>query len=330
MTEMQGEVSSRSSVSGPNRLRGVRGRVNRAVRDATPGRVRRVVEAADYRRRKLASRNPRTFTEKIVYKMLRDHRPLLTTFSDKIAVRDYVATKVGAEFLPGLHAVVEDPRDLVLKELPREFVVKAAHSSGGVVVVTDGAPAGEELPELGSGWTHSTVRRENLDRDRLVRLCDSWLAGEYGGGPFHEWSYVHVPRRILVEEFLRDERGAIPADFKFFVFHAKCRLVQVDTGRYGEHRQNFFTPAWNPVAVELVAPPASVPPPRPATLELMIDVAERLAVDTDFVRVDLYEIGSRVVFGELTSFPQGGKYSFHPASFEAEMGSWWNPPSVYR
>jgi hypothetical protein len=266
----------------------------------------------------------------IVYKMLRDHRPLLTTFSDKIAVRDYVESKVGAHALPGLHAVVDDPRDLVLADLPQEFVVKAAHSSGGVVVVTNGAPTTAELPELGAGWTHSTVRRENVDRDRLIRLCDAWLAGEYGGGRYHEWSYVNVPRRILVEEFLRDDNGAIPADFKFFVFHGRCRLVQVDTGRYGRHRQNFFTREWEPVAVELVAPPAPEPPPRPETLDVMVEMAERLAVETDFVRVDLYEIGARVVFGELTSFPQGGKYRFHPDSFESEFGSWWDPPRSYR
>jgi hypothetical protein len=30
----------------------------------------------------------------------------------------------------------------------------------------------------------------------------------------------------------------------------------------------------------------------------MIEVAERLGADLDFVRVDLYTIGDRVVFGE--------------------------------
>ncbi|MBN9099980.1 MAG: hypothetical protein J0I49_17980 [Pseudonocardia sp.] len=38
----------------------------------------------------------------------------------------------------------------------------------------------------------------------------------------------------------------------------------------------------------------------------MIQVAERLGAGTDFVRVDLYDIDGRVVFGELTSFPAGG------------------------
>ena len=33
------------------------------------------------------TRRPRTFTEKVRYKMLRDHRELMVTFADKSAVR---------------------------------------------------------------------------------------------------------------------------------------------------------------------------------------------------------------------------------------------------
>ena len=41
------------------------------------------------------TRQPRTFTEKVRYKMLRDHRPLMVTFADKAAVRGHVAAVVG-------------------------------------------------------------------------------------------------------------------------------------------------------------------------------------------------------------------------------------------
>jgi hypothetical protein len=42
----------------------------------------------------------RTLNEKVRYKMLRNHRPLLVTFAGKEAVRDYVAAAVGEAYLP--------------------------------------------------------------------------------------------------------------------------------------------------------------------------------------------------------------------------------------
>jgi hypothetical protein len=62
----------------------------------------------------------------------------------------------------------------------------------------------------------------------------------------------------------------------------------------------------------------------------MIDLAQRLGADTDFVRVDLYDVGGCVVFGELTSFPAGGDVPFDPESFNTEFGRPWTVPRRYR
>ena len=44
----------------------------------------------------------------------------------------------------------------------------------------------------------------------------------------------------------------------------------------------------------------------------MIRIAETLGAETDFVRVDLYDLGDRVVFGELTNTPNAGKNCRRP------------------
>ena len=72
------------------------------------------------------------------------------------------------------------------------------------------------------------------------------------------------------------------------------------------------------------------PPPRPAKLTEMIALAERLASGTDFVRVDLYDLGDRIVFGELTSYPAGGDSPFEPESFNTSFGEHWTVPRRYR
>src|SRR5690349_13577313 len=101
---------------------------------------------------------PRTFTQKVRYKMLRDHRQLLVTFADKAAVREHVAAVAGAHYLPRVYAVVDNPDDLTTSVLPDSFVMKPTHGSGAVVIVSAGADPEARLPPPHWGWVYSHVR----------------------------------------------------------------------------------------------------------------------------------------------------------------------------
>lgn len=261
--------------------------------------------------------------------MLRDHRPLLVTFSDKSAVRHYIAQAVGEQYLPKLYTQLDEPRDLVGAELPDAFVVKPTHGSGAVVVVSAAAPADARLPAPGGAWTYTHVQPRAADRAHLARVGAEWLEQLYGQGPNREWAYGLVPRRVLVEELLAGPDGDIPDDYKLFVFNGRCRYVQVDGGRFGQRTQDFFTTGWEHLPMSGGPPWADPAPPVPGRLSEMVMVAERLGADTDFVRVDLYVLPDRLVVGELTSYPAGGDSPFFPASFNAEFGTHWTVPKRY-
>ena len=276
------------------------------------------------------TRNPRTFREKVRYKMLRDHRELVVTFADKAAVREYAATVVGQRYLPRSYAIVDDPAALRDLALPDAYVVKPTHGSGTAIVVSDRASGEARLPTEPGSWVYRHVRPEFASRDDVVRIGRGWLAQLYGQGPNREWVYGRMPRRIIVEELLADTDGAIPDDFKLFVYHGRCEFVQVDAGRFGRRTQDFFRPDWRHLPLSGGPPCAKPEPVKPASLTEMIEVAERLGADTDFVRVDLYHVDGRVVFGELTSFPAGGDSPFDPGSFNEEFGRPWTVPRRYR
>ncbi len=280
--------------------------------------------------RLVRTRRPRTFNEKVRYKMLRDHRPLLVTFADKAAVREHVAALGGADYLPEAYAVLDDPIELIDLELPASFVVKPTHGSGAVIVVSPAAPADARLPERDGSWVYCHVRPEAADRHRIAELAEEWLDQLYGQGPNKEWAYGPVPRRILVEERLVAPDHGIPDDYKLFVFHQQVRFIQLDTGRFGGRTQDFYTPDWR--HLELSGGPAwsPTPQPRPERLEEMIALAETWSAGTDFVRVDLYHLPDRIVFGELTSYPAGGHSPFFPESFNLEFGRHWTVPRSYR
>ena len=273
---------------------------------------------------------PQTFNEKVRYKMLRDHRPLVVTFADKAAVRDYVAATVGAEYLPRAYGVLDDAAGLVDLVLPDEYVVKPTHGSGGVVLVSRQAGADARLPEPGDAWTYRQVRPDTFEPAELVRVGAEWLANPFGGGPNQEWAYSRVPRRILVEELLAGPDGGLPADHKFFVFHGRCHYVQVIGGRFGRPTEDFYRPSWERLELKGSKRTARAPLPRPQRLDEMIELAERLGAETDFVRVDLYALPDRLVFGELTNYPAGGYAPFNPPSFDLEFGRHWTVPRRYR
>jgi hypothetical protein len=69
--------------------------------------------------------------------------------------------------------------------------------------------------------------------------------------------------------------------------------------------------------------PMGPPVPRPPKLDEMIMIAERLADEIDFVRVDLYNIGDRIAFGEMTVYPNSGMAEFDPPEMDEELGALW-------
>jgi hypothetical protein len=62
---------------------------------------------------------------------------------------------------------------------------------------------------------------------------------------------------------------------------------------------------------------------EPPNLELMLQTAEALGADLDFVRVDLYDVGNRIYFGEMTSTPGGGFVRFDPQAMDEHLGQLW-------
>lgn len=279
--------------------------------------------------RLLRTARPVTFTEKVRYKMLRDHRPLLVTFADKAAVRDYVAARVGADYLPQAYGVLTDPAGLLALDLPDRYVVKPTHGSGTVVVVSPEAPADARLPGSGGAWVYCHVRPEAVSRAKLVAVAAEWLEQLYGQGPNREWAYGLVPRQVIVEELLAGPDDGIPEDYKLFVFHGRVRFVQVDAGRFAHRTQDFYTRDWEHLGLSGGPPWAASPPPRPERLDEMVGLAERLGAETDFVRVDLYSLPDRIVFGELTSYPAGGYSPFFPGWWNREFGRGWTVPRRY-
>jgi hypothetical protein len=74
-----------------------------------------------------------------------------------------------------------------------------------------------------------------------------------------------------------------------------------------------------------VGAPPKVPLRKPAVAAEMVSLAEKLAGDWGYIRVDLYCLNDNVIyFGELTFAHAGGHFKFVPAAYSEYFGGLWD------
>ena len=252
--------------------------------------------------------SPQTFNEKVLYRMLFDRRPVLTQLADKAAVRRYVESRLGPQILPKLYHLTAAPETIPFDELPQKFVVKPTHGSTWVQIVTD---------------------KSLLDRAALIETCTGWLNQSWYEKT-RVWSYKHIEPRIIVEEFIDDGTGAAPKDYKLFVFSGIVEMIQVDVGRFADHRRRLYSPAWRKLDVRYgydYYNDVTTDVPPPPHLTEMIASAEALGRDLDFIRADFYDTTEGFYLGELTSTPARALARFIPKEYDHYLGRRWKLPT---
>jgi TupA-like ATPgrasp len=264
--------------------------------------------------------NPRSFAEKLQARKLFDRNPRFPIFCDKLAARDYVR-KIAPELsLPRLLWSGEDPDAIPLEELDAPFVIKPNNRSRAILFVRS---------------------RAELDSRVIRETCRDWLAQGAFAQSAGEWGYQPTKTRIMVEEFLSVGPDLeIPADYKIFVFHGRVRFIYFSAGRHsgGPRRRGVYARDWTMLPYDKRLPKGLQPleggGPRPDRLEAMLEAAERIAAGLDFLRVDLYALGERLVFGEGTVYPYSGYSTFvrkdapFSRSADEEIGAYWTLPAI--
>ena len=251
--------------------------------------------------------NPTTFMEKIHWLMRYDRRPTLTQCADKVAVRDYVSKRVGPDALTQLYGIWTDPDKIDFTTLPLPCVLKVNHGSGQMLFIP-------------SPPTLFRIEKIRAQLASWLRRSEYWVS--------REWAYKDIPPRILGEEFLSDASGASPTDYKFHCFGGVPLMIQVDLDRFTNHERLMRSPEWAPLPFDMTFPHSLTMPPPPPTLGAMLDMARCLSREHPYVRVDLYTLGLRIVFGEMTWYPNGGLEQIIPASWNTTIGGWLTLPTL--
>lgn len=247
-------------------------------------------------------KNPLRYTEKLQWYKLNYRVPLMTQCADKYRVREYIAQKGYAEYLPMLYQACECFEDIQFEELPMSFAIKSNNGSGTNCFIKDKSKV--DMTEL----------RENVKSWEKVNTISVG----------REWAYINIKPMIVVEELLVAEdlqQKNDLNDYKFLCFNGQAKYVWVDVDRHVDHRRNFYDMDWNLLPVESDCPQVDYLIPKPYGFEKMIEIANSIAKDFPFVRVDFYSLHQRIYIGELTFYPWSGCVQYKPDDFDFELGN---------
>lgn len=252
-------------------------------------------------RKILNLKEPQTLAEKVVYISLYALPELAVTCTDKWEARRYVAQKGLEEILiPVCGEAVSRAEDVDFAVLPNRFVLKATH---------------------GCGMNYICPEKAALDRTECLETMKRWLKTTYGTFSV-EPHYRKLPHRVYCEEYIADEDGL--TDYKIHCLNGKPSFILVCSGRVGSAvTMDIFDLDWNWLnAVQTYQRhvPGTGAVPRPQNLEKMLQIAQTLSRDFDFVRVDLYDVNGRVYFGELTFTPANGVFPSYKKDFLEREG----------
>ena len=106
-------------------------------------------------------KNPKTFSEKLQWLKFHDHNPLYTKLVDKYRVKQWVADKIGKQYIIPTLEVYDSVDEIDLNKLPDQFVLKCNHDSGSVVICKDKSTFELEVAKKKLGEKTFTGKRGN-------------------------------------------------------------------------------------------------------------------------------------------------------------------------
>lgn len=266
-----------------------------------PDRIYLNLAYLKFMHKKLNLKNPKTFNEKLQWLKLYDRNPIYTQLVDKYEVRDFVADKIGNQYLIPLLGIWDNFDEIDFKKLPEKFVLKSTHDSGGIKICKN---------------------RSEFDKIEAKQFFEKSL--KYNFYYFgREWPYKNVKPRLIAEQYMEDDSGYELKDYKFFCFNGEPQYMFIATDRNKsdeETKFDFFDMNFKHLPLKNGHPNSNKELKKPYCFDEMKKLARILSENIPHVRVDFYEINQRVYFGELTFYHWSGFVPFEPEEWDYNFG----------
>jgi hypothetical protein len=189
--------------------------------------------------------------------------------------------------------------EIDFNDLPDKFVLKATHGSGYNVIV---------------------LSKADMNIKAIRKKFNKWMNMNYYNTG-REKNYLKIRPRIICDSYLEVPDGMDLPEAKVYCFNGKARFIAYNLIGGKTSYSNQYDCNWNPMDVKFGFPQKEGVE-IPHNKDEIIELAERLAKPFNFVRVDLYVVGNRIIFSEMTFYPGGGMVPLSPPSSEIELGNY--------
>ena len=175
-------------------------------------------------------KSPTTLSEKICHRLVYDHNNLYTMLADKLAVREYVASRTTRVKVVPLIGVYRRFSHIDFSILPDQFVLKCNHDSGSTIICTN--------------------KNQFNYRQARKKLTLALKKNLYY--TTREWQYKNITPVILCEPYVdlfnNADRNSTPEMLRIHCFHGVAHYVEADftddrgtdTGIYSPSRWNIL------------------------------------------------------------------------------------------
>lgn len=248
--------------------------------------------------KKLNLKEPQDFNEKIQWLNLYSTNKDRVKCSDKYLAREFFIEKEFENYLPKLLGVYKNASEINFEELPNKFVLKCTHGCGYNIICKD---------------------KSKLDVEDAKRKLNKWLKEDFGAEA-GETHYSKIEPRIICEEFIEGIGEDVPIDYKIHCFNGVAKFALACVDRYKDLSLLFYDLDWNRLEYQSKEYYSTKHVSKPILLNEMIRIAEELAKDFDFVRVDFFESKGKLYIGELTFTPNAGRIKYLSKEALIEVG----------
>ncbi len=255
-----------------------------------------------YLNKNIDLKNPKTYNEIINWEKINLHDKRRTILADKVKVREWVAGKIGQQYLNEIYGIWENADDIDFDKLPDSFVLKTNNASAHNVVVKN---------------------KKEIDRKQICEMLNGWLERNYAYVGL-EMQYEKIEPRIIAEKYLDGVAESV-YEYDVFCFHGEPQYIWCINGSHLPWcKASFYDLDWKMQPFSYGYPKDEIIAPKPIQFEEMIAKTKILAEDFEHVRVDWFLLptgGGEMYFGEMTFSTWGGYMEFVPPEMDEIFGS---------
>ena len=242
-------------------------------------------------------KEPKTLNEKLQWLKLRywENNAKAVQCADKYAVRKYIEEIGEGELLNELLFVWDSVDEIDWDALPDKFAIKCNHGCAYNIICSD---------------------KSKLDKKATEKKLRRWMKEDFS--LFNaEPHYSKIPRKIICEKFLEGE----VINYNIYCFNGVPTFISVAGGLadgVGEHLTYYN--ADGTVAEFKNRNYPTHENKLSEKLPEMIETAKRLSRDFPMVRVDLFDIGGKIILSEMTFTPGAAIIPIEPVEWDRKLG----------